>query len=85
MIIFSCLALEVQLNPLERELIPAGVRIHLIKGSRGSYIRTPDGKFFAIRHSPSTSGNGPKISTIPPPPPSSNPIDQFLFSTIKKQ
>jgi len=79
--------LEVQLNASERERIPAGVRIHLIKASRGSYIRTPDGKFFAIRHSSSTSENNSKMSTMPPPPlpSSSNPIDQFLFSKIKKR
>ncbi len=78
--------MEVQLSPSEREHVPAGVRIHLIKASRGSYIRTPDGKFFAIRQSPSTMENNSKLSTMPPPPPppppslSSNPIDQFLFS-----
>ncbi|CAF0777005.1 unnamed protein product [Adineta steineri] len=78
--------LEVQLNATERERIPAGVRIHLIKGSRGSYIRAPDGKFFAIRPSLSLSENHPKRSAMPPPPPpslslSSNPLDQFLFNS----
>jgi hypothetical protein len=77
--------LEVQLNASQRERIPAGVRIHLIKSSRGSYIRTPDGKFFAIRHLPSTSQHGLKLSSMPPPPPSSNPIDQFLFGKFKKK
>ncbi|CAF4936771.1 unnamed protein product, partial [Rotaria sp. Silwood1] len=83
--------LQVQLNASEREVIPAGVRIHLIKASRGSYIRTPDGKFFAIRQSQTPSENGSKQPSIPPPPPppllpvpplpSSNPIDQYLFNT----
>ncbi|CAF3293445.1 unnamed protein product [Rotaria sp. Silwood2] len=80
--------LQVQLNASEREIIPAGVRIHLIKASRGSYIRTPDGKFFAIRQSQSTSENGSKQPSMPPPlpssslpPPSSDPIDQYLFDT----
>ncbi|CAM4935936.1 unnamed protein product [Rotaria socialis] len=83
--------LEVQLNPSERELIPAGVNIHLIKASRGSYIRTPDGKFFAIRQTQTPSTNGSKIlpmppPAIPPPPPPSlrsfsNPIDQYLFDS----
>ncbi|CAF3924332.1 unnamed protein product, partial [Rotaria sp. Silwood1] len=60
--------LQVQLNASEREVIPAGVRIHLIKASRGSYIRTPDGKFFAIRQSQTPSENGSKQPSIPPPP-----------------
>ncbi|CAF4754787.1 unnamed protein product, partial [Rotaria sp. Silwood1] len=86
--------LQVQLNASEREVIPAGVRIHLIKASRGSYIRTPDGKFFAIRQSQTPSENGSKQPSIPPPPPppllpvpplpSSNPIDQYLFSNLNK-
>lgn len=84
---FIILALQVQLNQTEREHIPAGVRIHLIKASRGSYIRTPDGKFFAIRSSqiPSENNNNnthPKFLPMPPPTSSSsslNPIDQFLF------
>jgi hypothetical protein len=78
--------LEVQLNASEREYVPAGVRIHLIKASRGSYIRTPDGKFFAIRHSSSLVENNSKLPTMPLPPSqsSSNPIDQFLFGKIPK-
>ncbi len=78
--------MEVQINASERKPIPAGVRIHLIQASRGSYIRTPDGKFFAVRQSSSISENNSKISTMPPPPPSlsANPIDQFLFSKILK-
>ncbi|CAF3670750.1 unnamed protein product [Rotaria sordida] len=83
--------LQVQLNASEREIIPTGVRIHLIKASRGSYIRTPDGKFFAIRQSQTISENGSKQASMPPPhpppplppqPPSSNPIDQYLFGNL---
>lgn len=72
-----------QLSATEREHIPAGIRIHMIKAARGSYIRTPDGKFFAIRQTPSISTTG---TPVPPPPPtvppslSFNPIDQFLSS-----
>ena len=78
-------ALEVQLSATEREHIPAGVRIHVIKGSRGSYIRTPDGKFFAIRQPPSIpSENGSKPSRMTPPslPPSlpTNPMNRYLLS-----
>ncbi|CAF5143095.1 unnamed protein product, partial [Rotaria sp. Silwood1] len=36
--------LEVQMNGFERSIIPAGIKIHLIKSRQGSYIRTPDGK-----------------------------------------
>lgn len=74
--------MEVQLTASEREHIPAGVRIHLIKASRGSYIRTPDGKFFAIRQSSSILENNSKLSAMSAPPSSSNPIDEFLFSKI---
>ncbi|CAF0786043.1 unnamed protein product [Adineta ricciae] len=77
--------LEVQLSATEREHIPAGVRIHVIKGSRGSYIRTPDGKFFAIRQPPSApSENGPNPSQMTPPtlspslPP--NPMNRYLHN-----
>jgi hypothetical protein len=90
-----CLALEVQLNATERERIPAGVRIHIVKASRGSYIRTPDGKFFAIRQSLSAFENGSKQPSMlppapppppppPPPPSSSNALDQFLFGKLIK-
>ncbi|UJR22850.1 hypothetical protein I4U23_025879 [Adineta vaga] len=77
--------LQVQLNATERELIPSGVRIHVIKGSRGSYIRTPDGKFFAVRQPSSLiSGNDRKLPTMLPPHRhptlASNPIDQYLFN-----
>ena len=84
-----CLALAVQINASQRERIDAGVRIHLIKSPRGSYIRTPDGKFFAVRQPSSTLENASKMPqmpppTQPPPPPtlSNNPIDQFLYSNI---
>jgi hypothetical protein len=78
--------LEVQLNAAEREHIPAGVCIHLIKSTRGSYIRTPDGKFFAIRHLQSASQNGLKPPSMPPPIlPPPNPIDQFLFGKLRKK
>lgn len=62
------------MNGFERAVIPAGVRIHVIKSLNGSYIRTPDGKFFGIRQSPSSMMNNP-VSTppapqpMPPPPP----------------
>lgn len=46
---FSFLELDVQLNSSERQTIPAGSRIHVIQGARGSYIRIEDGRFFAIR------------------------------------
>jgi len=79
--------LQVQLSATDREQIPAGVRIHVIKSDRGSYIRTPDGKFYAIRqNSTNNTQSNVKGSTEPRPPPplppsqlSSNPIDQFLF------
>lgn len=80
MIVRVCLALEVQLNATEREYIPVGVRIHLIKATRGSYIRTPDGKFFAIRQPPSALENGTKSVTTSSPSFATNPIDQFLSS-----
>ncbi len=69
------------MSAFERELIPAGIRIHLIKSPRGSYIRTPDGKFFAIRQSISTVVNNPKpMPMIPPPSPSSSSLlDELLF------
>ena len=66
----SCLALQVQINALQREFIPAGTQIHMIKSARGSFIRTVDGKFFAIRQPTSTALDPPKpLSTIPSPPP----------------
>ncbi|CAF3651610.1 unnamed protein product [Rotaria sordida] len=63
--------LEVQMNGFERGIIPAGVKVHLIKSHQGSYIRTPDGKFFAIRQSTSTEIMNPKSMPValPPPPP----------------
>jgi len=76
------------MNVSERELIPAGIRIHLIKSPRGSYIRTPDGKFFAIRQPISTMINNPKPMPIipqpPPPPSSSSLLDELLYGMINK-
>ena len=68
------------MNGSEREVIPAGIRVHIIKSPRGSYIRTPDGRFFAIRQ-PTTVNTIPKpVPIIPPPPPSaSNLLDELLF------
>ncbi len=77
-----CLALAVQINASQREHIDAGVRIHLIKSTRGSYIRTPNGKFFAIRQPLSTPENASKMPPPAAPSVSNNPIDQFLFSNI---
>ncbi len=77
------------MNASHPEFIPAGIRIHMIKSPRGSYIRTPDGKFFAIRQS--TMFDQPKpIPVIPPPPPplppppptSSSLLDDLLFGKI---
>jgi hypothetical protein len=79
------------MNAARSELIPAGVKVHFIKSTRGSYIRTPDGKFFAIRHSLSTALNTPKPILIapqppppPPPPPISTLLDQLLYGIIKE-
>ena len=85
--IASRLALEVQLNALERDRIPAGVQVHLIRAPRGSYIRTPDGKFFAIRQPPSASATSskplPMAPPFPPPAPSStDTLNSFLFGKI---
>ncbi len=78
------------MSAADRDIIPAGVRIHLIKSHRGSYIRTPDGKFYAIRQS-STTVNKP-VSAPPPPrplPPPSQPssslLDELLFGMIIKK
>ncbi|CAF0909875.1 unnamed protein product [Didymodactylos carnosus] len=46
--------LEVQVDATKREIIPANTQIHFIQTPRGSYIRTPEGKFFAIRLTPNT-------------------------------
>jgi hypothetical protein len=84
------------MNGSERELIPTGTHIHLVKSHRGSYIRTPDGKFFTIRQSTSTIIDNPKPMPIipqppapppPPPPPSSSSslFDELLYGTINKQ
>jgi hypothetical protein len=74
------------MNTADREIIPAGARIHLIKSNRGSYIRTPDGKFYSIRQSTSTVNNSPKPVPIapPPPPPPSSLLDELLFGTKTK-
>jgi len=73
------------MNASQPEFIPAGIRIHMIKSPRGSYIRTPDGKFFAIRQSPVFDQPKP-IPVIPPPPPppptSSSLLDDLLFGKI---
>ncbi|CAF2309711.1 unnamed protein product [Rotaria sp. Silwood2] len=61
--------LEVQMNGYERSIIPAGIKIHLIKSGQGSYIRTPDGKFFAIRQSTSEIINPKPLPIAPQPPP----------------
>ncbi|CAF0812565.1 unnamed protein product [Adineta ricciae] len=71
--------LQVQINSFEREHIPSGAKIQLIKSSRGSYVRTPDGRYFSIRQSPSTAMNSPQPTPKfppllrspprPPPPP----------------
>ncbi|CAF3333665.1 unnamed protein product [Rotaria sp. Silwood1] len=84
--------LEVQMNGFERSIIPAGIKIHLIKSRQGSYIRTPDGKFFAIRQSTSEIINpkpipiAPPPPQPPPPPPSSTSsydlLDQLLFDSL---
>ena len=58
----------------------------MIKSPRGSYIRTPDGKFFAIRQSSSTTLIQPKPVPVipspppppPPPPPPQLPISHFF-------
>jgi len=83
-------------NVSERELIPAGIRIHVIKSPRGSYVRTPDGKFFAIRQSMSTTVDNARPvpiishqSPLPPPPPppppsSSSLLDDLLYGMINK-
>ncbi len=89
------LALEVRLNASEQEFIPAGIRIHLIKSPRGSYVRTPDGKFFAIR-TPALFDQQKPMPVIsapprPPPPPPSVPkptpsasslLEDLLFGKI---
>lgn len=63
------------MNVSQKQLIPAGVRVHLIKSPRGSYIRTPDGKFFAIRQPASTTINNPKpMPMMPEPPPPLLPL-----------
>ena len=67
------LALEVQMHIAEREIIPAGVRIHFISSPRGSFIRTPDGRFFAVRQMPVAQAPKP-IAPLPPPPPPPQPI-----------
>ncbi|CAF4410524.1 unnamed protein product, partial [Rotaria socialis] len=82
--------LEVQMSGLERSVIPAGIRIHLIKSPSGAYIRTPDGRFFSIRQSISTAITNPKplqiatqsLLTPPPPPPSSYDfLNQLISNT----
>lgn len=79
--ILSIVALQVQINSFEREYIPAGAKIQLIKSSRGSYVRTPDGRFFSIRQSPSTTTNSPQPApkAAPPPPPVISPPPPQLF------
>jgi hypothetical protein len=79
------------MNAFERELIPAGIRIHVVKSPRGSFIRAPDGRFFAIRQSISTMTNNPQPRLIapqpPPPPPPPLPsfslFDELLSGMIK--
>ncbi|CAF1412645.1 unnamed protein product [Adineta steineri] len=62
--------LEVQMNSFDRQSIPAGVKIHLIKSPRGLNIRTPDGRIFSIRQSSAqTVMNNSQSSPIAPPPP----------------
>lgn len=88
------IALEVRLNMSDRQVIPAGIRVHFIKSPRGSFIRTPDGKFFAIRQSTPTVISDPKLmprmsAAAPPPPPlppppaplssSSRLLDELLY------
>lgn len=65
------------MNSFERQIIPANTRIHLIKSSRGTYIRTPDGKFFAIRKLPASFISQPKPMPVVPPPPPPPPLPQL--------
>ncbi|CAF0776750.1 unnamed protein product [Didymodactylos carnosus] len=46
--------LIVQIEARKQQIIPANTQVQYIQTSNGSYIRTPEGKFFAIRSPQST-------------------------------
>jgi hypothetical protein len=49
------------------KIIPAGQSVILLKTNKGCYLRTIDGKLYAIRNSSSSTSHHQQQPTPPPP------------------
>jgi hypothetical protein len=49
-------------EPLSNSILPAGERIHVIQTPKGIYIRTKEGKIFAVHRNPLQANNSQTIS-----------------------